>query len=92
MGEHPQYAVIHLNDNGQLKLHNAKGTLVQCHRGTLWITQDNDSKDVVLNAGQSFEIERQGLTLATNFGGAVLSVVNPGEPAFLSLRAAPFAV
>jgi hypothetical protein len=43
-------------------------------------------------AGQSFEIERQGLTLVIGFEGAVLSIVKPGEHAFLPLRSAPYVV
>ena len=92
MNKHPHNTLIHLSDNELLKLHDAKGTLVQCHRGTLWITQPNDTKDVIVHAWQSFEIERQGLSLAlaSSFEDAVLSAVNPREPAFLSVQAAPF--
>jgi Protein of unknown function (DUF2917) len=92
MREQPYNTVTHLSDNQPLPLRDAKGILVQCHRGTVWITQHNDSKDVIMHAGQSFEIERQGLTLVTGFEGAAVSIVKPGEPAFLSLRAAPYVV
>lgn len=90
MSKHPHNAVIHLSENGLLELRDAKGTRVQCHRGTLWITQDKDGNDVIVKAGKTFEIERQGLTLVSSRDGAALSVVKPGEPAFLSLRAAPY--
>ena len=92
MTKHPHNPLIHLCDNELLKLLDAKGTLVQCHRGTLWITQANDTKDVIVHAGQSFEIERQGLALACSVEGAVLSAVNPRESAFLSVQIAPFTV
>lgn len=92
MSKHASHSVIHLDKNELLELRNARGTLIQCHRGTLWITQEHDSGDVVLKAGDMFEIRRQGLTLVTSFDNAALSVVRPGEPAFLSLRAAPYIV
>jgi hypothetical protein len=51
MREHPYNAVIHLSDNKPVPLRDAKGVLVQCHRGTVWITQHNDSKDVIRGRG-----------------------------------------
>ena len=52
MSKHRHNTLIHLSDNALLKLHDAKGTLVQCHRGTLWITQANDTKDVIVHVCQ----------------------------------------
>ncbi|MBI2312498.1 MAG: DUF2917 domain-containing protein [Betaproteobacteria bacterium] len=92
MNNSPHNAVIHLTGKRFLELRNARGTRIQCHRGTLWITQEKDGNDVILETGKTFEIERQGLTLVSGFDGAAVSVVRPGEPAFLSLRATPHVV
>lgn len=46
-----------------LKLLDAQGTEVSCRSGILWITQDGQRDDVVLSAGQSLRIGRNGLTL-----------------------------
>ena len=41
-------------------LTDAKGSLVRCLRGGLWITQDRDLRDIVLAPGESFAIDRSG--------------------------------
>ena len=49
---------------GQLqRVHDARGRVVLCLHGTLWMTQDGDTRDVVLEAGDEARIDRDGLTL-----------------------------
>lgn len=50
--------------SGELvQLDGARGTTLRITRGTLWITLENDTRDVVLEAGDVFTIDRGGLTL-----------------------------
>ena len=54
------------------------GIEVKALRGNLWITQEGDSKDKVLGPGESFVIDRAGLTLVTALlGPAVLVLQRP---------------
>jgi hypothetical protein len=46
-----------------VKLDGARGTTLRVTRGTLWITLEHDTRDVVLEAGDTFTIDRGGLTL-----------------------------
>ncbi|HVN34302.1 MAG TPA: DUF2917 domain-containing protein [Casimicrobiaceae bacterium] len=46
-----------------VKLDGARGTTLRVTRGKLWITLENDTRDVVLEAGDAFTIDRGGLTL-----------------------------
>lgn len=46
-----------------LRLDGARGTTVRVTRGTLWLTLENDPRDIVLSKGESFTIDRGGLTL-----------------------------
>ena len=46
-----------------VKLDGARGTMLRVTRGVLWITLEDDSRDVVLAAGDTFTIDREGLTL-----------------------------
>ena len=55
---------------------NARGTRIECRRGALWITVDNDPRDVLLDAGQSF-------TLDSNEGTIVQAILGPAEVAML---------
>jgi hypothetical protein len=36
------------------------GSTVTVRRGQLWITQENDARDIILNSGESFTLERAG--------------------------------
>ena len=46
-----------------VRLDGARGTTLRVTRGTLWITLENDTRDIVLAAGDSYTIDRGGLTL-----------------------------
>lgn len=46
-----------LADNQPLVLTDSLGTLVHCVSGKLWLTQYTDCRDIVLEAGDTFEID-----------------------------------
>jgi len=51
-------------DQGELvQLDGGRGTTLRVTRGTLWITLEDDVRDVVLASGDSFTVDRDGLTL-----------------------------
>ncbi len=53
-------------DNGAiLVVLQPAGKTVTCVRGSLWITQDGDLKDVVISAGDSYTLERAGRILVS---------------------------
>jgi hypothetical protein len=39
-------------------LTDARGAEIKCRSGALWITQDHDQRDIVLQAGESFTLDR----------------------------------
>lgn len=41
----------------------ALGRRVECLSGVLWVTQDGDRRDVVLEAGEAFDFDRPGTAL-----------------------------
>jgi hypothetical protein len=49
---------------------------VHVEQGTLWITQQGDTSDVVLERGQSFRLDRNGLALLHACGGAPLTLIS----------------
>ncbi len=61
-----------------MKLADARGTTLRVARGSLWITQEHDARDVVLNAGDVWAVERDGLTLVEAQTNAALCLVGPG--------------
>jgi hypothetical protein len=58
-----------------VRLDGARGTTLRVTRGTLWLTQERDSRDIMLAAGDVFTIERGGMTLVEALGGATVCVL-----------------
>jgi len=61
---------LELNQNGLcmkpkqlLRVGGGAGNAIVCHSGSVWVTQDGDLRDIILGAGESFVIERNGPTL-----------------------------
>ena len=48
-----------------LKISDALGCEIRVRQGRLWITQQHDTGDYVIEAGGSFRINRPGLTLVS---------------------------
>ena len=64
-----------------LNLHDRRGDRVECLDGSVWITQDGDPRDVVLDAGESFTLDRPGTALVYALADARVAVQRPAAPA-----------
>jgi hypothetical protein len=60
-----------------LKLHAAQGARVVSLAGDVWITEDGRYDDVVLAAGESAVLERNGMAMITTFDSADVEIVLP---------------
>jgi hypothetical protein len=58
-----------------LDIRDGQGLIVRCLAGALWITQDGDTDDVVIKAGQCFVLDRPGLALVSAPVGSATVVV-----------------
>ena len=56
-------STIDLGARESLTLPDFRGTTLRVNRGTVWITQENDTQDIVLRAGDSWVVEKNGLTI-----------------------------
>jgi hypothetical protein len=74
---------IRLNTGQLLDISDGEGFTVECLEGAVWITQSNDPRDIVLNAGQSFVLDKPGLALVCAAAGPALVAVE------VSLRLLP---
>ena len=54
---------VNLANRQSLAFADIEGTALAVTRGTLWITQENDTHDVVLGPGDVWMVERDGLTI-----------------------------
>ena len=57
-----------------LKLRDGVGSTICAREGTVWITEEDSRKDVVLENGACYRINRPGLTLVQAFADASLSL------------------
>jgi hypothetical protein len=76
-------------------IRNGRGALVFVESGTAWITQEHDARDVLVRAGESFRLDRDGVALVQGHRAATITVTAPlgdTEPeVFRSTPAAPVA-
>lgn len=49
------------------RLHGDPGRRIEVLSGTVWLTQDGDSRDVILESGQAFDFDRHGAALLSAF-------------------------
>jgi hypothetical protein len=55
--------IVRLEPGQLLDIHDGEGIEVTCVEGALWITQSHDPRDIVIETGESFTVQRSGLTL-----------------------------
>src|SRR5437762_2059675 len=68
-----------------VELVDAAGTTATLDRGCVWITMAGDRRDIVLGAGQSFTVERNGKTLLHAEAPSTLRIAT--APAHNALKA-----
>lgn len=69
---------VSLAHQGMFSVADAAGLKMTCREGSLWITLDNDTRDIVLSAGESF--------LTTQHRRAIIYAIGPSS---VSLALAP---
>lgn len=47
---------------------------IECKEGEIWITQEGDHRDIILQAEQQYRIEKRGLVIVQAIGGARILV------------------
>ena len=60
-----------------LELKQALGVIVECLDGSVWITLDGNMRDVILDVGQSFCIDRQQRALIQALATARVRLIHP---------------
>ncbi len=62
-----------------LTVSDGQGTCITARRGAIWITQDNDLRDVVLSSGESFLLDQPELAIVQAFDSAEIVVSPPSS-------------
>lgn len=79
--------VFGLSKRDLLSLRGRRGARIESRSGSVWVTQDGDLRDVVLNAGEAHVLDREGPVLVQALDAAQV-VVRPAEtsaPALVGL-------
>jgi len=74
--------VCDLGSRQTLPVYSAEGKEIVCISGELWITQEGDTRDIILGPGQTFTVDRPGLTLVHATRDSVLRVPDVGDESF----------
>ena len=78
---------VHLARHDIVGIRNGRGALVFVESGTAWITQENDVRDVLVPAGESFRLDRSGVALVQAHRAATITITAPlggGDPEVFS--------
>lgn len=61
---------VKLSPNHTLRLRDAAGTTVCAVEGAVWITEENQPKDIVLERGACYRLKARGLAIVNALGGS----------------------
>lgn len=87
MNNELRHPLTDLPAGSTLRVCDGQGRAVVVFEGQVWITQDNDLRDIVLNGGESFSLDHPGLTLVQAFCDSKLMLVQ-AEPGTMPPAAA----
>ena len=73
-------AAIHLRKGEIRRIHNGLGHRIEALSGSLWVTIDNDPRDIVVEPGAGFSVDRSGDTLVSAMNEARFVLLAPVEP------------
>lgn len=85
MDSNLEHALTKLAQGTLLRIEGGQGQAVAVFRGLVWITQDNDLRDVIIGDGESFTLDRPGLAIVQALRDSSLLLIErsgtPGEGA-----------
>lgn len=73
--------LVGLSKRDVLSLAGRPGTRIESRRGSLWVTQDGDLRDVVLACGEAYLLDRDGPVLVQALEPALVMVERPAKRA-----------
>ena len=60
---------VRLNGNQTLRLRDSAGSTVCVVEGSVWITEENQARDIVLSPGSCYRLQKSGLAIVNPLGG-----------------------
>lgn len=75
----PSHAVTRLAPGAVLRIADGPGRTVAVFQGLLWITQQEDPRDTLLGAGETFQLDRPGMAVAQALQDSRIAVLAAAE-------------
>ena len=60
---------VKLGPNQTLKVVDGAGSTVCAVQGSVWITEENDARDIVLSPGGCYRLRQPGVAIVKSLGG-----------------------
>jgi hypothetical protein len=60
---------VQLGPNQTLRVVDGEGTTVCAVAGAVWITEENQQKDIVLQPGSCYRLRNRGIAIVNSLGG-----------------------
>jgi hypothetical protein len=92
----PRTGSLRLRHQQHLHFQDLHGWTIRAIGGSLWITQDGDPRDIILESGESFRVERCEPVVIGAFGDSDIqlcrttSAIHPCSPGILQRLVAPW--
>jgi hypothetical protein len=67
---------LRIGPHQTLKVTDAVGTTVSAIEGSVWITEENEPRDIVLAAGSSYRLKRRGVAVINALGSVAALAFN----------------
>ena len=71
------------------RIDGGKGVRVQCLRGDLWLTQDGDPRDIILEPGDEFEFDSDATSYLSALSDASYLLLREKVPFVPAAQSAP---
>jgi hypothetical protein len=84
MKHHHETETLRLPMRAIHRIEDGNGLQVACLTGHTWITQAHDMRDIVLSAGESFVLDRDGVALVMALDDALITVAPARTPELLA--------
>jgi hypothetical protein len=75
----PSLPTVCLPARQLFEISDASAVRIQCTSGSLWLTLDHDTRDIVLNAGDSFETDQPRRALLYAFEASAFALSAPAQ-------------
>jgi hypothetical protein len=71
-----EHGAVQLGPEQTLRLRDGAGATVCAVEGTVWITEENQARDVVLAPGECYRLRQAGLAIVNSLGGRAAVAFN----------------